>query len=39
VRQKRELAGEEWKYVQNYADAKGSVIEGIIARARAEARS
>jgi GrpB-like predicted nucleotidyltransferase (UPF0157 family) len=38
-RQKRELAGEEWKYVQNYADAKGSVIEGIIARARVEARS
>jgi GrpB-like predicted nucleotidyltransferase (UPF0157 family) len=38
-RQKRELAGQEWKYVQNYADAKGSVIEGIIARARVEARS
>jgi hypothetical protein len=26
----------EWKYVQNYADAKSAVIEAIIARARAE---
>jgi GrpB-like predicted nucleotidyltransferase (UPF0157 family) len=32
-RTKRELAGRDWKYVQNYADAKTEVIEGIIARA------
>ena len=37
-RTKRELAGKTWKYVQNYADAKGDVVEQIIARARAEAR-
>lgn len=35
-RTKRELAQREWKYVQSYADAKGDVVEGIIARARAE---
>jgi GrpB-like predicted nucleotidyltransferase (UPF0157 family) len=34
-RTKRELAGQEWKYVQNYADAKSEVVEAIIARARA----
>src|SRR5207253_6543797 len=34
-RTKRELAQKEWKYVQNYADAKTSVVEEIIARARA----
>ena len=33
-RTKRELAQKEWKYVQNYADAKGPVVEAIIARAR-----
>jgi len=33
-RTKRELAQREWTYVQNYADAKGDVIEAIIARAR-----
>jgi GrpB-like predicted nucleotidyltransferase (UPF0157 family) len=33
-RTKRELAGKEWKYVQNYADAKTEVVEEIIARAR-----
>ena len=33
-RTKRELAGREWKYVQHYADAKGHVVEGILARAR-----
>ena len=33
-RAKRELAGRRWKYVQNYADAKSEVVEGIIARAR-----
>jgi GrpB-like predicted nucleotidyltransferase (UPF0157 family) len=30
-RTKRELARMYWKYGQNYADAKGDVIEGIIA--------
>jgi GrpB-like predicted nucleotidyltransferase (UPF0157 family) len=30
---KRELAARHWKYVQHYADAKGEVVEGIIARA------
>jgi GrpB-like predicted nucleotidyltransferase (UPF0157 family) len=32
-RTKRELARREWKYVQNYADAKGEVVKEIIARA------
>jgi GrpB-like predicted nucleotidyltransferase (UPF0157 family) len=31
---KRELASRTWKYVQDYADAKSEVIEGIISRAR-----
>jgi GrpB-like predicted nucleotidyltransferase (UPF0157 family) len=31
-RAKRDLAAKEWKYVQNYADAKTAVVEGIIAR-------
>ncbi len=31
---KRELARKEWKYVQNYADAKTGVVEEILARAR-----
>ena len=31
---KRELATREWKYVQNYADAKSLVVEDIISRAR-----
>jgi GrpB-like predicted nucleotidyltransferase (UPF0157 family) len=35
-RTKRELAAREWRYVQNYADAKGTVVEQIIAQARAE---
>jgi GrpB-like predicted nucleotidyltransferase (UPF0157 family) len=30
---KRELIQREWKYVQNYADAKGEVVEQIAARA------
>jgi GrpB-like predicted nucleotidyltransferase (UPF0157 family) len=30
---KRELAGKRWKYVQNYADAKGAVLQEILARA------
>jgi len=32
-RTKRELAAREWAYVQDYADAKGDVVEEIIARA------
>jgi GrpB-like predicted nucleotidyltransferase (UPF0157 family) len=32
-RTKRELAKQTWKYVQNYADAKTSVVEEIVARA------
>jgi len=32
---KRELAAQEWKYVQNYADAKSAVVAEIMARARA----
>ena len=34
-RTKRELARQTWKYVQNYADAKTSVVEEIVARATA----
>jgi GrpB-like predicted nucleotidyltransferase (UPF0157 family) len=34
-RTKRELAKQTWKYVQNYADAKTSVVEEIVARASA----
>jgi GrpB-like predicted nucleotidyltransferase (UPF0157 family) len=30
---KRELSTRTWQYVQNYADAKTEVVEGIIARA------
>ena len=33
-RAKRELAAQEWKYVQNYADAKSLVVEDILSRAR-----
>jgi GrpB-like predicted nucleotidyltransferase (UPF0157 family) len=32
---KRELATREWKYVQNYADAKSAVVRDIVARATA----
>ena len=35
-RTKRALAKRNWKYVQNYADAKTAVVEEIIARAREE---
>jgi len=35
-RTKRELARKDWKYTQNYADAKTSVVEEIIARARGD---
>jgi GrpB-like predicted nucleotidyltransferase (UPF0157 family) len=33
-RTKRELAQREWVYVQNYADAKATVVQAIIARAQ-----
>jgi GrpB-like predicted nucleotidyltransferase (UPF0157 family) len=33
-RTKRELAQQTWKYVQNYADAKTTVVAEIVARAR-----
>jgi GrpB-like predicted nucleotidyltransferase (UPF0157 family) len=33
-RTKRELAARRWAYVQDYADAKSSVIEEIILRAQ-----
>jgi GrpB-like predicted nucleotidyltransferase (UPF0157 family) len=36
ARTKLALAKQEWKYVQNYADAKSVVIEKIIARARVD---
>jgi GrpB-like predicted nucleotidyltransferase (UPF0157 family) len=36
ARTKRALAKQEWKYVQNYADAKSVVIEKIIARAHVD---
>jgi GrpB-like predicted nucleotidyltransferase (UPF0157 family) len=32
-RTKRELATREWRFVQNYADAKTAVVEEIVARA------
>jgi GrpB-like predicted nucleotidyltransferase (UPF0157 family) len=34
---KRELARQDWKYTQNYADAKTAVVEEIIARAQRSA--
>jgi GrpB-like predicted nucleotidyltransferase (UPF0157 family) len=37
-RTKRALAQRTWKYTQNYADAKTTVVEEILARARAAAR-
>jgi GrpB-like predicted nucleotidyltransferase (UPF0157 family) len=33
-RTKRELAAKEWKYVQNYADAKSEVVQEILGRAK-----
>jgi GrpB-like predicted nucleotidyltransferase (UPF0157 family) len=38
-RTKRELARKDWKYTQNYADAKTTVIEEILARARRHGRN
>jgi GrpB-like predicted nucleotidyltransferase (UPF0157 family) len=35
-RTKRELADRRWEYVQDYADAKSSVVEEIISRAQAD---
>jgi GrpB-like predicted nucleotidyltransferase (UPF0157 family) len=35
ARAKRELAAQEWRYVQNYADAKSAVVSDILARASA----
>ncbi len=35
---KRELAARTWKYTQHYADAKGAVVEAILARATAAYR-
>ncbi len=37
-RTKRDLAQQDWKYTQNYADAKTEIVEEIIARAK-KARS
>lgn len=33
-RTKRELAQRNWKYVQNYTDARTAVVEEILARAQ-----
>ena len=38
-RTKRELATREWKFVQNYADAKTDVVEEIVARAELPPRA
>ena len=35
-RTKRELADRQWEYIQDYADAKSSVVEEIISRAQAD---
>lgn len=37
-RTKRELSARNWKYVQNYADAKSAVVEEILARAAGRAQ-
>lgn len=37
-RTKRELARQDWKYMQNYADAKTAVVEEILARAQEAAK-
>jgi GrpB-like predicted nucleotidyltransferase (UPF0157 family) len=34
ARTKRELASREWRYMQQYADAKTEVVSAIMARAR-----
>jgi GrpB-like predicted nucleotidyltransferase (UPF0157 family) len=38
ARTKRELGSQEWKYVQNYADAKTAVVDEILARAQSAPR-
>jgi GrpB-like predicted nucleotidyltransferase (UPF0157 family) len=38
ARTKRTLAQQQWKYMQNYADAKTGVIEQVLLRARRAAR-
>jgi GrpB-like predicted nucleotidyltransferase (UPF0157 family) len=38
TRTKRELATRDWKYMQQYADAKTAVVKEIMARAEAAAR-
>jgi len=35
-RTKRELAARRWNYIQDYADAKSSVVEEIISRGRSD---
>ena len=35
LRTKRELAARDWKYMQQYADAKTAMVEEIVARATA----
>ena len=34
ARAKRELAARDWKYVQQYADAKTEIVQEILARAQ-----
>lgn len=36
---KRELATREWRYVQDYADAKSTIVEEILAKAQPERKS
>jgi GrpB-like predicted nucleotidyltransferase (UPF0157 family) len=38
-RTKRALASNNWKYVQNYADAKTSVINEILTRAQKNSKT
>jgi GrpB-like predicted nucleotidyltransferase (UPF0157 family) len=38
-RTKRELAARRWDYIQDYADAKSTVIEEIISRAQADQKN
>jgi GrpB-like predicted nucleotidyltransferase (UPF0157 family) len=38
ARTKRELAAHDWKYVQQYADAKTAVVQEIMERARLQCR-
>jgi len=38
ARAKRELAAQDWRYTQQYADAKTAVVTEILTRAHAAAR-